>query len=102
MKEINRILKKDGVLILCIPSDVGLISRLKMLLGYSYQEITYKKYGFHKHHTFFNLKLISYMLKKANLKIQKINKILILNKKRYSVNFLPSILYNELVVMAKK
>lgn len=102
IKELHRILKKDGVLILCIPSDVGLVSRIKMLFGHSYQEITYKKYGCHKHHTFFNLGLISFMLKKSGFKIQEINKILILNKKRYLVNSFPSAFYNELVILAKK
>lgn len=100
LREISRVLKKDGILILCIPSDVGIVSRIKILLGYSYQEITYKKSGYHKHHTFFNLRLISFMLKKNNFKLSKLYKILILNKKRYSVNYLPSIFYNELVITA--
>ncbi|OGI34875.1 MAG: hypothetical protein A2259_00615 [Candidatus Moranbacteria bacterium RIFOXYA2_FULL_43_15] len=102
IKEISRVLKDRGALILCIPSDVGLISRIKMLIGHSYQEITYKKSGYHKHHTFFNLELISFMLEKAGFKIQEVNKILILNKKRYLMNFLPSAFYNELVIMTQK
>ncbi len=102
LKEINRVLKNKGILILCIPSDVGLVSRIKMLFGHSYQEITYKKSGYHKHHTFFNLSLISFMLEKAFLKINHVKKILILNKKRYLINFLPSAFYNELVITAQK
>jgi len=102
IREINRVLKKNGVLILAIPSDVGLISRIKMLLGQSYQEQMYRRSGFYKHHTFFNLSLIKFMLGKGNFSINKIEKLLILNKKRYHVNALPSAFYNQLVIIAKK
>lgn len=102
LKEINRILKKRGAVILSTPNDVGLITRLKILMGISHQEITYKKYGYYKHHTFFTLDLIKYMLRKNNLAISKIVKILNTGKKRFSFRYLPSFLYNELVILADK
>jgi 2-polyprenyl-3-methyl-5-hydroxy-6-metoxy-1,4-benzoquinol methylase len=102
LKEINRVLKSRGILIICIPSDVGLVSRFKILLGYSYQESIYKKSGYYKHHTFFNLSLVSFMLNRNNFKIEKINKVLILNRKRFHIKFLPSPFYNELIIKAQK
>lgn len=102
IKEINRILKKDGILILGIPSDVGLISRIKVLLGQSYQEQMYRRSGFYKHHTFFNLSLIKFMLKKANLSIKEVEKVLIINRKRFRANLMPSAFYNQLVITAQK
>lgn len=103
LKEVQRILKTDGVLILSIPSDVGIISRIKMLLGHSYQEQMYRRSGFYKHHTFFNLSLITFMLSEARLCLAAKEKILIApNKKRYRVPLLPSAFYNELVILARK
>lgn len=102
LREANRVLKKDGIIIISIPSDVGLITRIKILLGISYQEITYRKYGYHKHHTFFTLGLMRFMLGKNNFKITKIFKILNTGKERYLSELLPSLLYNELVIEARK
>lgn len=103
LKEIHRVLKPNGIIILSIPSDVGIVSRFNMLLGQSYQEQMYRRSGYYKHHTFFNLSLISFMLKNTGLQIQKTEKVLIApNKKRLRVNFLPSPFYNELIISAQK
>lgn len=102
LREIDRVLKKGGVIIMSIPSDVGLITRLKILFGVSHQTVTYQKHGFYKHHTFFTLALAKYMLEKNNFKIQEIRKILNTGKRRFASRFLPSFLYNELVIMARK
>ena len=102
LKESHRVLKNGGVMFITIPSDVGLVSRIKMLFGISHQEQMYMTSGFYKHHTFFTPRLIKFMLHKANLHIEKFHKILILGKKHYHVNFLPSIFFNEMIIQAKK
>ncbi len=102
LKEARRVLKNNGIIIMSIPSDVGLVTRIKILFGISYQEITYKKFGYHKHHTFFTLNLMQYMLKKNNFRLIRYVKILNTGKKRISHPLLPSFLYNELVIKAEK
>lgn len=102
LKESCRVLKKNGIILVTIPSDVGLVSRVKMLFGISHQEQMYMTSGFYKHHTFFTPRLIKFMLKKANLRVGEFHKILILGKKRYRMTFLPSIFFNEMIIQAKK
>jgi len=102
LTESHRVLKKKGVMLITIPSDVGLISRIKMLFGISHQEHMYMTSGFYKHHTFFTPRLIRFMLKKANFRIKKFHKILILGKHRYQVDFLPPIFFNEMIIQAEK
>ena len=43
-----------------------------MLMGHSYQESVYRKFGQYKHHTFFSLPLIKYMLNESSLKLEAI------------------------------
>ncbi len=102
LKESQRVLKIDGAMLITIPSDVGLISRIKMLFGISYQEQMYYSSGFYKHHTFFTPRLIKFMLQKAGLHIYTFKKILILSKNRYETNFLPSAFFNEMIIEARK
>lgn len=103
LREANRVLKSKGVLIVSIPSDVGLNNRLRMLFGISYQEQMYRRSGFYKHHTFFTLHLMDYMLEQAQLIRMATQKILIVPpNKRFKVNFLPSMLYNEVILTAQK
>ncbi len=101
LREANRVLKKNGIIILSIPSDVGLVTRLKIIFGISYQAVTYKKHGFHKHHTFFTLDLIKYMLNKNNFTLVEQFKVLNTGKRRFSFSLLPASFYNELVICAK-
>lgn len=101
IKESARVLKENGVLLLTIPSDVGLISRVKMLFGISHQEQMYMTSGFYKHHTFFTPRLIRFMLHKAGFEIVEFHKILNIGK-RYRVKYLPSLFFNEMVIQAKK
>jgi 2-polyprenyl-3-methyl-5-hydroxy-6-metoxy-1,4-benzoquinol methylase len=102
LREANRVLKKEGIIIMTIPNDVGLFNRVRTFFGISYQAAMYKKSGFYKHHTFFTFSLIRYMLKKNNFSIMKYQKILDARKFRLSSSILPSFLYNELVIYAKK
>jgi 2-polyprenyl-3-methyl-5-hydroxy-6-metoxy-1,4-benzoquinol methylase len=102
LKESARVLKPGGAIFITIPSDVGLVSRIKILFGISHQEQMYTTSGFYKHHTFFTPRLIRFMLKKVNLDIYSFKKILILGKKRYEVQFLPSAFFNEMIIAARK
>lgn len=103
LRESARVLKPGGAMLITIPSDVGLVSRVKMLFGISHQEGMYMTSGFYKHHTFFTPRLIRFMLKKVGLSVEDFSKILILGKKRYMVNILPSsAFFNEMVIRAKK
>jgi 2-polyprenyl-3-methyl-5-hydroxy-6-metoxy-1,4-benzoquinol methylase len=102
LTEAYRVLKPNGIMLITIPSDVGLVSRIKMLFGISHQEQMYYSSGFYKHHTFFTPKLIRFMLKKANLDIVAFHKILILGQKRFTVSLLPSAFFNEMIIAARK
>lgn len=102
LNEINRVLVPGGVLIASIPSDVGLITRLLVLIGRSYQQPMYEKSGFYKHHTFFTEQLIRFMLKTSGFVKVKVSKILVHGKHQIVSDFLPSFLFNEMVVFAVK
>lgn len=102
LRESARVLKPGGAMLITIPSDVGLVSRIKMLFGISHQEGMYMTSGFYKHHTFFTPRLIRFMLKKAGLHVTDFLAILILGQHRILVRYFPSMLYNEMVIRAKK
>lgn len=101
LKESARILKPSGHLMVTIPNDVGLVSRIKMLFGISHQEQMYMTSGFYKHHTFFTPRLIRFMLQKAGFRIVRFHKILNIGK-RYRITFLPSMFFNEMIIEAEK
>lgn len=101
LKESARILKPNGLLLVTIPNDVGLISRIKMLFGISHQEQMYMTSGFYKHHTFFTPRLIRFMLHNAGFEIVEFHKILNIGR-RYKIKFLPSMFFNEMVIQAEK
>ncbi|QQR79020.1 MAG: class I SAM-dependent methyltransferase [Candidatus Moraniibacteriota bacterium] len=102
LRESGRVLKPGGAMLITIPSDVGLVSRVKMLFGISHQEGMYMTSGFYKHHTFFTPRLIRFMLKKAGFNINDFLTVLILGRHRFLVPYLPSMLFNEMVIRAKK
>ena len=79
LKEIKRVLRKNGYLLASIPNDLSLFNRIRTVFGISYQHKTYKRFGYFKHHTFFSLRLFKFMLRKVNLKILKTKKITNLN-----------------------
>lgn len=103
LRESERVLKPGGVILITIPSDVGLVSRLKMLFGISHQEQMYMTSGFYKHHTFFTPRLIRYMLGKSSLTVESFETILILGKQRLSIpSSLSSAFFNEMIISARK
>lgn len=101
LKESARVLNPGGILLVTIPNDVGLISRIKILFGISHQEQMYRTSGFYKHHTFFTPKLIKFMLEKAGFEIVEFRKVLNLGK-RYKIKLLPPMFYNEMIIKAIK
>lgn len=102
LKESARVLKPGGAILITIPSDVGIVSRIKMLFGISHQEGMYMTSGFYKHHTFFTPRLIRFMLKKAGLEVSDFLSVLILGQKRILIRFLPSMFFNEMIIRARK
>jgi 2-polyprenyl-3-methyl-5-hydroxy-6-metoxy-1,4-benzoquinol methylase len=65
-----RVLKPGGVLLLTVPNDFTLISRLMIFLtGRSVQSGVYRSYGQCKHHTAFSWELLQFMLGEARLKV---------------------------------
>lgn len=67
-KEISRVLKNDGRLLMTVPNDFNLRKRFKIFRsGKSIQSGVYRKLGQCKHHTFFSWELLSYMLDESKL-----------------------------------
>jgi len=70
--EIYRVMKDAGQLILSVPNDFNIFSRLKIFItGKSIQSNTYKKLRQCKHHTFFSWELLKFMVKHSNLGVKK-------------------------------
>ena len=59
LKEINRVVKDNGLLLITVPYDLSLGLRIRTLFGISYQEPTYRERGQYKHHTFFSKKFLA-------------------------------------------
>ena len=72
LNEINRVLVPSGQLLCTIPYDLNIATRLRVFFGHSYQENVYREYGQYKHHTFFSLPLMKFMLDRVGLKLQDI------------------------------
>lgn len=102
IKEVARVLKPGGAFLLSIPSDVGLVSRVKMLFGISHQEQMYRRSGYYKHHTFFSPSLIQFMLRDAGLRVTVFEAILNLGARQLRIRGLPSAFFNEMVIRADK
>lgn len=102
LKEVQRVLRPGGYLLVTIPSDVGLVSRIKMLFGISHQEQMYRSSGFYKHHTFFSPSLIRFMLEQASLREVDFYRVLILAGRRFAMPVVPAAFFNEMVIRAKK
>lgn len=84
LREIRRVLKKDGYLFFSVPNDLHVSKRILTLMGESYQYNAYKKSEAYKHHTFFSYNLMKFFFKKSDLSIVKLNRVIrlpILNKR---------------------
>ncbi len=103
IKEASRVVKPGGHLLVTIPNDVSVMVRLKTLFGISYQEVMYRRSGIYKHHTFFTLGLIKYMLRMSGFQVIKKTHITNVGKLvQLSSPITPLIFTNELVVVAQR
>ena len=70
LEEIHRVLKDNGRLILNVPNDFNIYSRIKIFLtGHSVQTDIYRELRQCKHHTFFSWDLLNYMLHQTKFSI---------------------------------
>ncbi len=75
-REITRVMKPKGNVLVTVPNDFNLLMRLYVLItGNTPQYLTYKNLEQCKHHTMFSWKLLKYMLKKGKLKVEKFRSI---------------------------
>ena len=84
LREIRRVLKKNGYLFFSIPNDLHVSKRFLTLLGESYQHSAYKRSEAYKHHTFFSYNLLKFFFDKSDLSIIDLNRIIripLINKK---------------------
>ncbi len=69
LKEINRTLKDDGIVLITVPNELYLLNRVKVLLGKSPQSAIYRRFSQCKHHTIMSLELLYYFLDKSGFKV---------------------------------
>jgi 2-polyprenyl-3-methyl-5-hydroxy-6-metoxy-1,4-benzoquinol methylase len=100
--EVARVLKPGGYFLVTVPNDVSVMVRLKTLLGISYQEVMYRRSGVYKHHTFFTVGLLSYLLKRHRFTVEKTARITNIGH-RWQVKSAasPLLFTNELAVKAR-
>jgi ubiquinone/menaquinone biosynthesis C-methylase UbiE len=72
LRELRRVLKPGGEMFVNIPHDLSLSNRVRTLMGQSYQEPQYRKFGQYKHHTFFSKRLATYLFEEAGFEIKGI------------------------------
>lgn len=82
LKEIKRVLVPGGQLLCTVPYDLNIATRFRICFGHSYQENVYREYGQYKHHTFFSMPLMKYMLKEASFEPQNIKYLIKIPKTR--------------------
>ena len=75
--DIHRVLKDEGEFYATIPYDLHWKTRIKILIGRSFQEGVYRKFNQFKHHSFFSEGLMRYMYDKSGLKITDISYVII-------------------------
>jgi len=75
--DIHRVLKDEGEFYATIPHDLHWKTRIKTLIGHSFQEGVYRKFNQFKHHSFFSERLMRYMYEKSGLKIMNISYVII-------------------------
>lgn len=103
LKEISRVLKQTGKLIISTPNDLNLFTRARIFItGKSPQSDIYRRFGQCKHHTLFSLELLEYMLNEAKLSIKSIGFLIRFprtNTKRFYNNKLLGRLFGQLFIV---
>lgn len=103
LKEISRVVKPSGKVLLTTPNNFHLKRRLSVfILGKSPQSDIYRNSGQCKHHTMFSLELLKYMLNQGGLgsySIHSIIKIPKSNIKRYCKNKLLGVLFGSVFIV---
>jgi len=103
LKEINRVLKYDGKILLSTPNDINIFKRISVFLyGESPQSVIYRDLKICKHHTVVSLELLEYMLKEAGLSCDNIGAIIKtpkIGRKRYSRNRILCSLFSDTFIV---
>ena len=107
LKEMSRVLKPTGKVLITTPNDMNLIRRTYIFIsGKSPQSDTYRKLQQCKHHTLFSLELLEYMLSEAGFSpyyIRSIIKIPGSNRKKYTKSKILGMLFGIVfIVFASK
>lgn len=102
-KEISRVLKPTGKVLLTIPNDLNIFTRIYIFItGKSPQSATYRILKQCKHHTMFSLELLQYMLGEAHLSTCLIGSILKKpnsNRKYYSKSKIMGTLFGTVFIV---
>ncbi len=103
LKEMGRVVKPTGKILLTVPNDMNLIKRTYIFItGKSPQSGIYRALNQCKHHTMFSLELLEYMLNEASLSpyhIYSIVKIPKLSKKRFSKSRMLGMLFGSVFIV---
>ena len=103
LKEISRVVKPSGKVLLTTPNDFHLKKRLSVfILGKSPQSDIYRNLGQCKHHTMFSLELLKYMLSQGGLDSHSIHSIIKIPKsniKRYCKSKLLGVLFGSVFII---
>lgn len=86
LKEMSRVLKPSGKVLLTVPNDFHLKRRLSVfILGKSPQSNIYRNLRQCKHHTMFSLELLEYMLNQGGLDSHSIHSIIKIPKSNIKI-----------------
>ncbi len=103
-REMARVLKPDGRLLLTVPNNLNLYSRLSIFLsGKSPQSHVYRRLKQCKHHTLFSFELLKYMLDEAGLRPGTVGAIIRLpfsRRERYAASRTAGIMFGSVFIVA--
>jgi SAM-dependent methyltransferase len=84
LKEIARVLKPDGSFLFTVPNDFNFYNRLLIFFkGKSIQSGLYRRFKISKHHTFFSLELLEFMLNSSGFKYDFLSSVFFIPWSKY-------------------